>query len=122
MERKKKILLVDDEPNIITLLSSRLKVADYEVVIASDYFKTFAASLRKLVGGELRTYESLMERARREALLRMLESARRLGANCVLNVRFSTSNIGTARRRQAAAMVEVYAYGTALHLSNPSSS
>ncbi len=91
-----------------------------EVVIASDYFKTFAAGLRKLVGGELRTYESLMVRARREALVRMLESAKRQGANYVSNVRFSTSNIGSAQRRRAAAMVEMYAYGTAMYVTEPS--
>ncbi len=88
-----------------------------EVVIASDYFKTFAASLRKLIGGELRTFESLMSRARREALVRMLESARRMGSNGVANVRFATSNIGSMGRRRAAAMVEMYAYGTAIRVS-----
>lgn len=92
-----------------------------EVVIASDYFKTFAAGLRKLVGGELRTFESLMVRARREALVRMLESARRLGANHVANVRFATSNIGSMRRNRAAAMVEMYAYGTAMRLTQAAS-
>ena len=66
-----------------------------EVVIASDYFKTFAANIRKMIGGDLRTYETLMERARREALVRMLESARQLGANHVANVRFASSNIGS---------------------------
>ena len=85
-----------------------------EVVIASDYFKTFAASLRKLVGGELRMFESLMERARREAVVRLKEEAERMGATHVSNVRFETSNIGTMRRRRQAAMVEMYAYGTAV--------
>ena len=88
-----------------------------QVVIASDYFKTFAAGLRKMIGGNLRTYETLMERARREALVRMMESAKRMGANYVANVRFATSNIntgGTTRRRRGAAMVEMYAYGTAV--------
>ena len=90
-----------------------------QVVIASDYFKTFAAGLRKLIGGDLRTYETLMERARREALVRMVESARQMGANRVLNVRFATSNIGSGtaqRRRRGAAMVEMYAYGTAVYV------
>ncbi len=85
-----------------------------EVVIASDYFKSFAAALRSMVGGELRSFETLMERARREALVRMLESARRLGAGGVINVRFATSNIGSQRRKRNAAMVEMYAYGTAV--------
>ena len=92
-----------------------------EVVIASDYFKTFAATLRKIVGGELRTYESLMERARREALVRMLRSAADMGATHVVNIRFSTSNIGSMRRR-GAAMVEMYAYGTAMRAADPAAS
>jgi len=88
-----------------------------EVVVASDYFKTFVATLKKLVGGELRTYESLMERARREALLRMMERARAIGANRVINVRFASSSIGgMSRRRKKAAMVEMYAYGTAVRV------
>ena len=58
-----------------------------------------------------------MERARREALLRMVESAKGMGANAVANVRFETSNIGNMRRKRAAAMVEMYAYGTAIHLT-----
>ncbi len=89
-----------------------------EVVIASDYFKTFAAGLRKMIGGDLRTYETLMERARREALVRMMESAKAMGANHVANVRLASSNIGSGgaggRRSHRAAMVEVYAYGTAV--------
>lgn len=93
-----------------------------EVVIASDYFKTFAATLKKLLGGELRTFETLMERARREALLRMLESAERIGANGVVNVRFATSNIGSMKRNRKAAMVEMYAYGTAIYVPEGSSS
>ncbi len=49
------------------------------VVISSDYFKTFVAGLRNLFGGRVRTYETLMERARREALLRLKHDARRPG-------------------------------------------
>ena len=38
-----------------------------EVVIASDYFKTFVASLRNIVGGEVKAYQTMLSRARREA-------------------------------------------------------
>jgi uncharacterized protein YbjQ (UPF0145 family) len=93
-----------------------------EVVISSDYFKTFVASLKKLIGGELRTFETLMERARREALVRALESADRMGANRLVNVRFATSNIGSMKRKRMAAMVEMYAYGTAIYVPEDSSS
>ncbi len=80
------------------------------VVIASDYFKTFGASLKTLVGGRLRTLETLLDRGRREAALRLREDAARLGADLVMNVRFETSII----RSNAA---EVTAYGTAVKLA-----
>lgn len=85
-----------------------------DAVIATDYFKSFAAKLRGIIGGEMRAYETLMERARREAKLRMLEQARAAGAAEVWNVRYETSNIRSAGRRRAAVSVEVFAFGTAV--------
>lgn len=93
-----------------------------EVVVASDYFKTFVSQLRKIVGGELRAFETLMERARREAAVRMLERAKSLGANGVINIRYASSNIGSMRGKRRAAMVEMYAYGTAIQIVPPASS
>jgi uncharacterized protein YbjQ (UPF0145 family) len=80
------------------------------VVISADYFKTFVAGLRNLFGGRLRTYETLMERARREAILRLKEQARQRGAKMIICVRFETTTIS----RGWAAAMEVLAYGTAL--------
>ena len=57
-----------------------------------------------------------MERARREAIVRVKESARRMGANRVINLRLEASNVGSTQRRQRAAMVEMYAYGTAVYV------
>lgn len=82
-------------------------------VIGSDYFKTFAASIRKFVGGEIRSYERMMQRARREAHCRMLEEARAMGADLVVNVRYETSSIG-GMGGNAMPMAEVVAYGTAI--------
>jgi uncharacterized protein YbjQ (UPF0145 family) len=85
------------------------------VVIAEDYFKRVAASLKSLVGGRLTAYESLMDRGRREAVLRMKEEARRLGADMVFNVRFETASMAdSAGGRQAMFCAEFIAYGTAL--------
>ena len=84
-----------------------------EVVIATDYLKTFLASLRKIVGGELHSYESLLERARREAVLRLMEQAVELGYDSVCNVRLNTADIGGGTMRRRAAMVELMATGTA---------
>ena len=69
--------------------------------------RDFAASLKNLVGGELKGYTELLVEARRQALERMLAQAEQLGANAVVNVRFTTSAV-----TQGAA--ELYAYGTAV--------
>jgi len=84
-----------------------------EAVIATDYFKMFAAGCRKLIGGPVRSYESLVERARREALLRMLHEAQNVGANVVWNVRVETSTIQGHQQGKSGG-VEVLAYGTAM--------
>ncbi len=107
-------LLVTASRTVESGRSEALGLVVGEVVIASDYFKSFVARLRSIVGGELGTFESLMERARREALVRMLESAKGLGADSVINVRFATSNIGSMAAKRPSAMVEMYAYGTAI--------
>ena len=83
------------------------------VVISVDYFKTVAASLRNIFGGRVGAYESLLDRARREAILRMQEEARELGAETVYNVKYETSRIGE-NAAKGLGSVEVLAYGTAL--------
>ncbi len=86
-----------------------------QVVIATDYFKTFAAGLRNLIGGRVRSYETLVERARREAIVRMLREARRAGANVVWNMRLATSTI-QGKQANKPGGVEVMAYGTAMQV------
>ena len=83
------------------------------VVISVDYFKRVMAGLRTLMGGRLNSYESLLERGRREALLRMKEEARRLNATEVFNVKMETASISKGAGNSIGS-VEVYAYGTAL--------
>jgi uncharacterized protein YbjQ (UPF0145 family) len=65
------------------------------------------ASLKNMVGGELKGYTQLLQESRQQALDRMVDQARQLGANAIINVRFSTSSVA-----QGAA--ELYAYGTAV--------
>ena len=86
-----------------------------EVVIASDHFKNFLAKIRGFFGGEMRSLETLMVRARREATLRVLEQAAANGAVAVFNLRLETSNIGATKGKKQAAMGEILAYGTALY-------
>ena len=81
------------------------------VVISSDYFKTFVLALRNLVGGRVVVYESLLDRGRREAILRMKEEAIAWGATQVLNLRLETSTIG-GNSNKGTVSIEVIAYGT----------
>lgn len=83
-------------------------------VISVDYFKRVLAGLRSLVGGRVKSYESLLDRARREALLRLKEQAR--GADEIVNLRIETTSIskGSMNRDQSVSTVEALAYGTAV--------
>jgi uncharacterized protein YbjQ (UPF0145 family) len=88
------------------------------VVVSLDYFKRFLAGLRALVGGRVRSYEPLLERARREAVLRMVESARTGGYHAIVNVRLETSRLASSRGDgKGTAGVEMLAFGTALKLA-----
>jgi uncharacterized protein YbjQ (UPF0145 family) len=77
------------------------------VVIASDYFKNFIGNLKNFFGGRLTSHESLLDRARREALCRIREKAHQQGASEIVNVRYETSFIDSLG-------IEVSAYGTAI--------
>ncbi len=85
------------------------------VVIAEDYFKRIAASLRSFFGGRLTTYESLIDRGRREAVVRMKERARERGATMIFNVRLETASLAEDTGGQSPMFsAEFIAYGTAL--------
>ncbi|MGB7184160.1 MAG: heavy metal-binding domain-containing protein [Burkholderiaceae bacterium] len=84
-----------------------------DVVISVDYFKRFVAGLRKLFGGRLKSYESLLDRGRREAILRMKQQAADLGATMVFNVRFETASISKGGGN-AVGSIEVFAFGSAI--------
>lgn len=84
------------------------------VVISIDYFKRFIAGLRNIFGGRITSYESLLDRARREALLRMKQEAEKLNAEFVFNIKLETSSIHKGRGNSIGS-VEVLAYGTALY-------
>lgn len=81
-------------------------------IVAIDYFKRAVATLRSLVGGAVKTHESLIDRARREAVLRLKESCP--GAHEIVNLRIETSSISGAAPGSIGS-VEVLAYGTAIY-------
>jgi uncharacterized protein YbjQ (UPF0145 family) len=91
---------------------SRYKLVGGSVVISIDHFKKFVASLVNLFGGSMSSYESLVDRARREAILRMKADAG--DASEIINLRIETSSISKNAQQNVGA-VEVIAYGTAIY-------
>ena len=85
------------------------------VVIAFDYFRRFIAGFVMLVGGRITMYEDMLDRARREALMRLLEEAEAAGSREVHNVRFEFSRVGSSSQKaNIGGGAELLAYGTAV--------
>jgi len=83
------------------------------VVVSLDYFKRFLSGLRGIIGGRIKAFEPLMDRGRREALLRMKAEAKLKGYDAVINVRLETSSLASARADgKGTAGIEVLAFGT----------
>jgi len=76
---------------------------------AKNLFRDIGAGLKSLIGGELKDYSKLLNEARDDALARMQEEAKGLGANAVVNVRFATASI-------MGSSAEILAYGTAVKI------
>lgn len=76
---------------------------------AKHFGRDFAAGLKNIVGGELKGYTELLQESRAEATSRMVSQAKGLGANAVVNVRFTTSSV-------AQGASEILAYGTAVRI------
>ena len=91
----------DSETEAATLLIG-------SVVVAHDYFRTLIIFFRKIIGGNIQPYERLVERGRREALIRLKEEADLCGINKIINVRFTTNSV-SGRFLHA---IEMVAYGT----------
>ena len=100
----------------LELIPGRRIVAHYGIVQGSTVRakhvgKDIFASLKNIVGGELKSYTELMQEARDEAVERMIAEAQSMGANAVLNVRFATTSI-------AVGAAEILAYGSAVRLED----
>jgi len=98
-----------------------IELVSGSVVVSLDYFKRFLAGLRLLVGGRIASYETLLDRARREAVLRVKEDAFARGCHAVINLRLETARLNrTLGSEGGTAGVEIVAYGTALKLARRS--
>ncbi|MBI1184258.1 heavy metal-binding domain-containing protein [bacterium] len=90
-------------------VTEMLGVVRGSTVRARNIGRDIFASLKNIVGGEVSEYTKLMADSREEALYRMQQDAERLGADAIVNVRFTTSAIMQG-------MAEILAYGTAVKL------
>ena len=87
-----------------------LDVVSGNTIRSKNVGKDIGAGLKSLVGGELRSYTAMLTEAREEAKQRMTEAAQTLGADAIVNVRFTTSQV-------AGGAAELLAYGTAVRLT-----
>jgi len=90
-------------------ISEHYGLVSGSTVRAKHIGRDFMAGLKNIVGGELKGYTELLSESRKEAIARMTQQAEEMGANAVINVRFSTSSV-------AQGASELYAYGTAVKL------
>ncbi len=90
----------------------KIELVTGECVISGDYFKNFVAGLKNLFGGRLTTFESVLDRGRREAILRMREKAR--GANFIINARIESVMLNDTYGQESVPQCAIIAYGTAV--------
>lgn len=112
------VLNTKDISTIQGIRDSKLVIG--HVVVSVDYFKRFLAGVKNLFGGQLNAYESLMDRGRREAILRMKQAAFSEGFHMVVNYKLQTASIGKVKaNNNKIACIDLIAYGTALRLDAP---
>jgi uncharacterized protein YbjQ (UPF0145 family) len=85
-----------------------------EAVMAFDYYKVFYAGVKTLFGGRIESLETLLDRARRESMQRMIADARRQGYDAIIRVRIETASLSQPGQGKPAGGVSVLAYGTGI--------
>ena len=88
-------------------VSEHYGVVNGSTVRAKHAGRDIMAGLKNIFGGELKGYTELLNESRKEAIQRMMAEAEEMGANAILNIRFSTSSV-------SAGASEIYVYGTAV--------
>jgi uncharacterized protein YbjQ (UPF0145 family) len=108
--KEKKMLLTNMEAVPGKTIKEHYGLVQGNTIRAKHVGRDFMAGLKNIFGGELTAYTELLSEARAEATERMVEQAKAMGANAIVNVRYSTSSVA-----QGAA--ELYAYGTAVRIA-----
>ncbi|MEG2269227.1 YbjQ family protein [Acinetobacter piscicola] len=109
-EKERHLLHIRIDTNKFQTSEDQGQLISSNVVISHDYFKYIIAQIQNFFGGRLTTYESVVERARREAIVRLKQEAEKVGAKQIMGLRLSTTELG-----MQGGMVEVFAYGTAIY-------
>lgn len=106
MEKKMMLLNIEYVPgkNI-----EALGIVKGSIVQSKNFGSDFMASMKTLIGGEIKQYTEMVDEARKIAVKRMVDEAETLGADAVINIRYGTSAV-----MQGAA--EIIAYGTAVKI------
>ncbi len=123
LEKKhyKRIKIDENELKNIVILSKRdakeiqlewTKLLNWNVVISIDFFKKFVAGFINFFWWKIVVYETLLDRARREAIIRVKKQAKNLWYNCLINLRLETSSISKWTKWNVWS-IEVLAYATA---------
>ena len=108
-ENEKRLAYIRIDTNKFQTSEQMGQFISSNVVISHDYFKFIIANIQNFFGGRLTTYESVVDRARREAVVRLKNEAEKVGSNHIMGLRLSTTEMG-----MQGGMVEVFAYGTAI--------
>lgn len=108
-EQERKLAYIRIDTNKFQTTASQGQLISSNVVISHDYFKYIIANIQNFFGGRLTAYESVVDRARREAMVRLKLEAEKIGATHIMGLRLSTTELG-----MQGGMVEVFAYGTAI--------
>jgi Uncharacterized conserved protein len=77
------------------------------IVFSKNVVRDIFAGLKTIIGGEIAGYSEMMNEARQKATERMIQEAKSIGADAIINVRYSTSSL-------MASAAEIIAYGTAV--------
>ena len=107
----KNIIIVTSSQIVGKQIIETLGIARGNTIRAKNIGKDILASFRNIVGGEIKEYTEALNEAREEATKRMIESAEDMGADAVVDVRFTTSQIMTGA-------AELLVYGTAVKLAD----
>ena len=108
-QRERELAYIRVDTNRFASSESTGQLVSSNVVLSHDYFKYIISMIQSLLGGRLTTYETVVDRARREAMIRLKLEAQKMGATQIMGLRLSTTEMG-----MEGGMVEVFACGTAI--------